>query len=83
MVIRIQNYNSQYRLHYYSLPSGVEHKVKQLRYIPRFIGANEYEPDVAEAIALNCAKKILEVFGQNDNVAVIDKELQATLQKLR
>lgn len=70
------------KLHYYSVKEGEEHSVIQYRYIPEFDEYMDYTDEIAELIALNCAKKIYEVFQNADGVTMMANEIKTTLEAL-
>ena len=57
------------------LPTGYQY-IDTFLYIKDFDVSGKYNSDVAELIALNCAKKILEVFGNTEQVSLITSEIQ-------
>lgn len=70
------NYNI---LTYYSVEE--DHTVEQLWYIKKFgmtddEMTDEYNDTVAELIALNCAKKIYEIYGNTEQVTLMTSEIQ-------
>lgn len=69
-------------LAYYSVDASNEHVIKELKYIPRFNEQNEYGKAVAELIALNCAKKIYEVYGNIEQVNTMTNEINAVLANI-
>lgn len=75
-----ENENEPRYLKYYSVL--YDHTVKEFRYIPHFDGEIEYNNSIAEAIALNCAKKVCEVFERRDSITIIEKELNSVLQNV-
>lgn len=70
------------KLRYYSIAEGAEHTVLQYRYIPEFSVYGEYSELIAELIALNCAKKIYEVFQNTEGVSMMANEIKVTLEAL-
>lgn len=58
-------------------------KLETLLYIPAFTTNGAYNIDIAEAIALNCAKKVMEVFGNVEGVNIMQSELTSVLGNLR
>lgn len=70
------------KLHYYSVAKGAQHTVKEYRYIPIFSEMGEYSDVIAELIALNCAKKIYEIFQNGDGVTLMSNEIKSTLETL-
>lgn len=73
-VVVYSNNGSKQYLEYYSVASN--HTVKTLSYIKKFEIADEYHDTVAELIALNCAKKVYEVFGNTEQVSLMTSEIQ-------
>lgn len=61
-------------LTYYSVENN--HKVDKLWYIKEFETADEFNDTVAEMIALNCAKKIYEIYGNTEQVGLMTTEIQ-------
>jgi hypothetical protein len=61
-------------LEYYSVSK--DHTVDRLSYIKRFDLGDEYNDTVAELIALNCAKKIHEIYGNTELANLISSEIQ-------
>jgi hypothetical protein len=61
-------------LSYYSVKEN--HAISELLYIKHFDEQDKYDNSVAELIALNCAKKVLEVFGNTEQVNLIASEMQ-------
>jgi hypothetical protein len=53
-----------------------DHTVEKLLYIKKFEMSDDYHDTVAELIALNCAKKVYEVFGNTEQVSLITSEIQ-------
>lgn len=51
-------------------------------YVPVYSNSTDYNRDIAEAIALNCAKKVLEVYSMADKAALVDKELNTVLSNM-
>lgn len=68
-------------LEYYSVRGA--HSIKEFSYIPHFRLSLDYNRDVAEAIALNCAKKVMEVFGNADGILLLEKELNTVLANMK
>ncbi len=68
-------------LEYYSVSEG-NNLVEELQYIPHFRKSLEYNTEIAETIALNCAKKIFEVYGQTERVNIVTAELQSVLSNM-
>jgi hypothetical protein len=69
-------------LEYYSV-QGALHTISELSYVPKFRMSLDYNRDVAEAIALNCAKKVMEVFGNADGIVLLDKELNTVINNMK
>lgn len=72
----------KYLLNYYSVDSGV-HYAKEFKYIPVFNIETEYEDSVAELIALQCARKVFEVFGNTEQAGVMTSEINSVLDNIR
>lgn len=70
------------RLRYYSVRKGLPHTVEEFNYIERFSDSADYNDSIAELIALNCARKVQEVFGNSDQTGVIAGEIDSILGKL-
>lgn len=70
------------KLRYYSIEEGAEHTVKEYRYIPEFSETGDYSEQIAELIALNCAKKIYEIFQNAEGVTAMANEIKSTLEAL-
>lgn len=68
-------------IRYYSVYDS--HKVEELSYIPRFSSDNEYTDKMSEAIALNTAKKVMEVFGNAEGVTIMQNELTSVLGNMQ
>lgn len=64
------------------LYSTDETTLKEFLYISKYDNDTEYNRDVAEAIALNCAKKVLEVYSMADKAALVSKELDLVLANM-
>lgn len=73
-VVVYSNNGSKQYLEYYSVTS--DHTVKTLSYIKKFSPNDNYHDIVAELIALNCAKKVYEVFGNTEQVSLMTSEIQ-------
>lgn len=61
-------------LTYYSVENN--HTVEKLWYIKEFEMADEFNDTVAEMVALNCAKKIYEIYGNTEQVSLMTTEIQ-------
>lgn len=61
-------------LSYYSV--STDHTVDSMLYVAKFSETENYNDSVAELIALNCAKKVLEVFGNTEQVSIMTSEIQ-------
>jgi hypothetical protein len=70
-------------LKYYSVDLADIHSVSVFRYVPVFADANEYDNDAAELIALNCARKVAEVFGMTEAVTIFTNEITTVLENVR
>ena len=73
-VVVYSNNGSKQYLEYYSVSN--DHTVKTLSYIKKFSPNDNYHDTVAELIALNCAKKVYEVFGNTEQVSLMTSEIQ-------
>lgn len=58
------------------------HKIEMFKYIPVFSEVGEYSENVAEVIALNCAKKIFEMFQNAEGVTAMSNEIKSALEAL-
>ena len=67
-------------LEFFSVKS--DYTISELLYIPYYHNDFEYNRDVAEAIALNCAKKVLEVYSMTDKAAAMNNELNLVLSNM-
>lgn len=67
-------------LTYYSVKT--DHTVEKLLYIKMFDLADSYDDLVAELIALNCVKKIYEIFGNAEQATVMTSEIQNVQNKM-
>lgn len=67
---------------YLELYSTEEAQLDTFLYIQEYSESTEYNRDVAEAIALNCAKKVLEVYSMADKAIVVAKELELVLANM-
>lgn len=70
-------------LAYYSVDAATEHEVKEFKYIPRFNASNEYGNVVAELIALRCAQKIYGIYGNIEQMKLMETELNTVLGTLQ
>ena len=68
-------------LSYYSVYTS--HDVSEFSYVQCFDLDNEYTDKVAEAIALNTAKKVMEVFGNADGITIMHNELTSVLENMK
>ena len=72
------------KLHYYSVDaSTTTHTVDEFKYIPVFDLNADYDRSVAELIALQCARKVMEVHGNVEQVNVMTNEINSVLENLR
>lgn len=67
---------------YLELYSTESEDVAEFLYIPSYSDNTDYNRDVAEAIALNCAKKVLEVYSMTDKAAAMNNELNVVLSSM-
>lgn len=67
---------------YLELYSTASTTVNEFLYIPSYSNETDYNRDVAEAIALNCAKKVLEVYSMTDKAAAMNNELNVVLSSM-
>lgn len=70
------------KLYCYSVKPGAECKIREFRYIPVFSEAGEYNDNIAELIALNCAKKVYEVFQNTEGVGMMVTEIKSAMEAL-
>ena len=56
--------------------------VESLWYIQKFDVKNEYKDAIAELIALTCARKIFEIFGNTEQVTIMTAEVQNVLNTM-
>lgn len=68
---------------YYSVKESNQHIIEKFLYIPRFDKHSEYKEEVAELIAINCAKKVLEVFGNTEQINILTTELNSVLENMK
>lgn len=73
----------QATLAYYSVEASATHTVKEFEYIPRFNDANEYGKVIAELIALKCAQKVYEIYGNAEQVAMMEKAFNSVLANVQ
>ncbi len=71
------------KLYYYSVPEGDAHTVDMLYYIPVFSQTQDYDSSISELIALNCARKVYEVYGNTEQVKMLTDEINSVLENLR
>lgn len=67
------------KLYCYSVKPDAEICLKEFRYIPTFSEAGEYSDDIGELIALACAKKVYQIFQNNEGVSMMDSEMKTTM----
>lgn len=65
-------------LHYYSVNNT--HTIEQFLYVEHFNLNTDYPPQVAEAIALNTARKVYQIFSNNEQAAILQKEIESVVQ---
>lgn len=70
------------KLYCYSVKPGETVSIKEFRYIPVFDEAGEYNDNIAELIALNCAKKIYEVFQNEEGVSMMSSEIKYAMETI-
>lgn len=70
------------KLYCYSVKPGAELEIKEFRYIPVFSEVGEYSENVAELIALNCAKKVYEIFQNTEGVTMMAKEIESAMNAI-
>lgn len=69
-------------LKYYSVDDN-GHQVLLFRYVPMFNLNNHYGDEAAELIALNCARKVAEIFGMTEAVTMFTNEINTVLENVR
>lgn len=70
------------KLLYFSVRGNV-HEISVFRYIRQFTGEQEYDHEVAELIALHCARKVCEVFGMTEQITIFTNEINSVLENIR
>ena len=70
------------KMYCYSVKKGETCTIKEYRYIPVFSEMGEYNDNIAELIALNCAKKIYEIFQNGEGVQAMAAEIQSAMEAL-
>ena len=70
-------------IYYYSLPYGCHHKVEEFLYVPDYLHTFEFTDAVGELIALNCARKVYDVFGNTEGSSIMAKEIATKLENLK
>jgi hypothetical protein len=73
-VVAYVEVGSEKRLECYSYTKNST--VESLWYIQKFDKKNEYKDAIAELIALTCARKIFEIFGNAEQATVMTSEIQ-------
>lgn len=68
-------------LEFYSVDS--DYTIDEFLYIPEFAETEFYKSDVAEAIAINCAKKVYEIYGNTEMASIMQNELNSVLNNMR
>lgn len=71
------------KLRYYSIAKDTAHSIALFKYIARFDMYAEYKQEVAEVIALNCAKKVYEIFGNTEAVSAMSNEMNSILSIMK
>lgn len=71
------------RLQYFSVPENNTHTVETFYYIPKFSEESDYDRSIAELIALHCARKVYEVYGNTEQVGMMTSEINSVLENLR
>ena len=79
---RSKTYSSPH-LQYFSVAASNTHIVDTFTYIPVFSESRDYDRRVAEVIALNCARKVYEVYGQTEQIGIITSEINSVLENMR
>ena len=70
-------------LQYFSVPESNTHTVDTFYYVPKFSDTCDYDRSIAELIALHCARKIYEVYGNAEQVGMMTNEINSVLENLR
>jgi len=70
-------------LRYYSVEPSEQHTIVKFLYVSKFDKHTDYMRETAEAIALNCAKKVLEVFGNTEQLNIITAELNSVMENMK
>lgn len=70
-------------LQYFSVPASSTHTVETFYYIPKFDESYDYDRSIAELIALHCARKVYEVYGNAEQVGMVTNEINSVLENLR
>lgn len=70
------------RLLYFSVRRNA-HEINSFYYIPRFSGNAEYDREVAELIAMHCARKVCEIFGMVEQITTFTSEINSVLENIR
>jgi hypothetical protein len=79
-VVAYVEVGSEKRLECYSYTKNST--VESLLYIQKFDEKNEYKDAIAELIALTCARKIFEIFGNTEQVTIMTAEVQNVLNTM-
>ena len=67
---------------YFSVDES-NHTIGTFSYIPQFSDSQEYDREVAELIALHCARKVCEVFGMTEQITVFTTEINSVLENIQ
>ena len=70
-------------IRYYSVAPSDVHTAEVFRYVPEFDEEREYDSDAAELIALNCARKVAEIFGMTEQMQTFTGEIKNVLDNVR
>ena len=70
-------------IRYYSVDASDSHAIDEFKYVPQFGELLEYDGVIAELIALNCAKKIYEIYGNTEQAGAMANEINSVLESLR
>lgn len=67
---------------YFSVEASDTHSVERFLYIPVFSNEIDYDLGVAELIALQCARKIYEIFSNNEQVTMLTNEINSVMENM-
>lgn len=67
---------------YFSVDKG-NSMIGTFTYIPIFSDTQDYDRQVAELIALHCARKVCEVFGMTEQITIFTTEINSVLENIQ